>query len=135
MLNYIILGANDMEASDRFYSALLVPLGYAKCVEPEGLIFKRTETADREGNAVTIYVKTPYDKKPATAGNGSMTAFRARSYEAVRQIHAAALMAGGTDEGPPGFRAEYSKDFFVGYVRDPLGNKFAVFSTEPEDTR
>ena len=129
MLSYVTLGANDMNASDRFYSALLEPLGYEKRVDHGGLAF--TLPADRNNGPGAIYVKHPFDGKPATVGNGSMLAFRTRSHDSVRQLHAAAIAAGGTDEGPPGFRAEYSKNFFVAYLRDPLGNKIALFCTDP----
>jgi catechol 2,3-dioxygenase-like lactoylglutathione lyase family enzyme len=124
MLSYITLGANDMQAANRFYSALLQPLGYEKLEAPEGLAFTLA-------GAVTVYVKPPFDGKPATLGNGSMAAFRVRSHDLVRQLHAAGIAAGGTDEGAPGFRAEYSKDFFVAYLRDPVGNKIALFCKEP----
>ncbi len=129
MLSYITLGANDLTASDVFYSALLVPLGYEKRVDEEGLAFTLPARADRPGTPATVYVKHPYDGKPATAGNGSMTAFRTGSQDIVRTVHAAAIAAGGTDEGPPGFRAQYSETFFVAYVRDPVGNKIALFTT------
>ena len=41
---------------------------------------------------------------PASAGNGAMIAFEARSQKQVRDLHSAALAAGGFDEGQPGFR-------------------------------
>jgi hypothetical protein len=107
---------------------LLLPLGYQKQEDPEGLTFTLPAGGDHH-NPVTIYVKPPFDGKPATVGNGTMLAFRTRSHDMVRQLHAAAIAAGGTDEGAPGFRAAYSKNFFVAYVRDPVGNKFALFST------
>jgi catechol 2,3-dioxygenase-like lactoylglutathione lyase family enzyme len=130
MLSYITLGANDMNASDRFYSALLEPLGYRKQVDSEGLAFSLPEQASQSGSPCVVYVKPPFDGRPATVGNGSMAAFRAGSHDTVRQVHAAAVAAGGTDEGPPGFRAAYSKNFFVAYVRDPVGNKIALFCNE-----
>lgn len=130
MLSYVILGANDMKASDRFYTALLEPLGYEKLDDNGGLAFTLAEVADRYNGPGAIYIKPPFDGKPATVGNGSMIAFRTRSHGIVRQLHAAAVAAGGTDEGQPGFRAEYSKTFFVAYLRDPLGNKIALFCTE-----
>ena len=130
MLSYITLGANDMNASDRFYSALLEPLGYRKQVDSEGLAFSLPEQASQSGSPCVVYVKPPFDGRPATVGNGSMAAFRAGSHNAVRQVHAAAVAAGGTDEGAPGFRAAYSKNFFVAYVRDPVGNKLALFCNE-----
>lgn len=131
MLSYITLGANDIQASDRFYSALLEPLGYQKRVDSEGLTFSLPEPAGQSVGPCVVYVKPPFDGKPATVGNGSMAAFRTGSHDAVRRIHAAAVAAGGADEGPPGFRAAYSRDFFVAYVRDPVGNKIALFCNEP----
>jgi predicted lactoylglutathione lyase len=62
-----------------------------------------------------------------------MIAFEARSQQQVRDLHAAALAAGGVDEGQPGFRDAYSAHFFVGYLRDPQGNKFALFSSDPNE--
>jgi hypothetical protein len=43
------------------------------------------------------------------------------------------LAEGGTDEGQPGFRAAYGPSFFVGYLRDPQGNKIALFSCNPAE--
>ena len=48
-------------------------------------------------------------------------------------LHAAALAAGGADEGQPGFRANYGPQFYVGYLRDPQGNKIALFSSNPDE--
>ena len=76
-----------------------------------------------------MYVKKPYDGREATVGNGSMIAFRVPTYAQVHALHSAGVAAGGTDDGAPGFRAQYSKNFFVGYLRDPLGNKLALFCT------
>ena len=62
-----------------------------------------------------------------------MTAFEARTQQQVRDLHRAALSAGGSDEGQPGFRAAYGPTFFVGYLRDPQGNKIALFSSDPRE--
>ncbi len=62
-----------------------------------------------------------------------MTAFEARSKKQVRELHAAALAAGGANEGQPGFRASYGPHFYVGYLRDPQGNKIALFSSDPDE--
>lgn len=62
-----------------------------------------------------------------------MIAFGARDQAQVRAVHAAALAAGGADEGAPGFRPDYGADFFVCYLRDPQGNKVALFSSNPDE--
>ncbi|WP_299861758.1 bleomycin resistance protein [uncultured Hoeflea sp.] len=62
-----------------------------------------------------------------------MVAFEARNQKQVRELHSAALAAGGTDEGQPGFRDSYGPHFYVGYLRDPQGNKIALFSSNPDE--
>ena len=62
-----------------------------------------------------------------------MVAFEASNQSQVRTLHAAALAAGGSDEGQPGFRASYGPHFYVGYLRDPQGNKIALFSSDPTE--
>ncbi len=60
-----------------------------------------------------------------------MIAFEARSQKQVRDLHSAALAAGGFDEGQPGFRVSYGPHFYVGGLRDPEGNKIALYSNDP----
>ena len=133
MLGYITVGANDVSRSGRFYAAILTPLGYAATPAADGVEFTVPDAPDRMTAPVAVYVKKPYDGKPATAGNGSMTAFQASTQEMVRRLHAAGLAAGGADEGAPGFRDAYSDCFYVGYLRDPVGNKVAIFCADPAE--
>lgn len=62
-----------------------------------------------------------------------MVAFKAFNQKHVRDLHTAALLAGGSDEGQPGFRASYGAHFYVSYLRDPQGNKIALFSSDPNE--
>ena len=130
MLSYITVGANDVPRSGRFYTAILAPLGYAKQETAEGIAFT---VPDRVNGAGAVYVRKPFAGRPAPVGNGSMTAFQAGTHAMVRAIHAAGLAAGGTDEGAPGFRDDYSAHFYVAYLRDPLGNKLAIFCADPAE--
>ena len=129
MLSYINIGANDIPRSERFYTAVLVPLGYEKTEQKGAAIYTLPDIPNRFNGPGAVYVTKPYDGREATVGNGSMIAFRVPSHAQVRALHSAGVAAGGTDEGAPGFRAQYSKNFFVGYLRDPLGNKLALFCT------
>lgn len=131
MLSYLTIGANDIPRSERFYTAVLVPLGYGKAEQKDGVAYTLPDSADGNGPG-TVYVTKPYDGREATVGNGSMMAFRVPSHALLHALHSAGVAAGGTDEGAPGFRAQYSKNFFVGYLRDPLGNKLALFCTAGE---
>ena len=129
MLSYIILGANDIPRSERFYTAVLVPLGYEKTEHKDAVSYTLPDIPDRFNGPGAVYVRKPYDGREATVGNGSMIAFRVPTHAQVRALHSAGVAAGGTDEGAPGFRVQYSKNFFVAYLRDPLGNKLALFCT------
>ncbi len=130
MIAYVTVGANDIARAERFYSAFLPALGYRLEKYHGDLSY----TLPNQAAALPdFYVKSPYDGCPASAGNGVMVAFEANNQEQVRTLHAAALDAGGADEGQPGFRDSYGPRFYVGYLRDPQGNKIALFSSNPDE--
>jgi catechol 2,3-dioxygenase-like lactoylglutathione lyase family enzyme len=129
MIAYVTVGADDMARAKRFYSAFLPVLGYRLAEGPEGLSFALPVQPGQSPVLPDFYVKPTFDGRPASAGNGAMVAFEARSQSQVRDLHSAALAAGGSDEGQPGFRASYGPHFYVGYLRDPQGNKIALFSS------
>ncbi len=133
MIAYVTVGADDITGAKRFYSAFLPALGYGLDEGPEGLSYVLPVPPGQPPVSPDFYVKPTFDGGPASAGNGSMVAFEARSQAQVRDLHAAALAAGGTDEGAPGFRAAYGPQFYVGYLRDPQGNKIALFSSDPTE--
>ncbi|MBN8294295.1 VOC family protein [Rhodobacter sp. NTK016B] len=133
MIAYVTVGADDIARARRFYDALLPALGYALTEGPEGLSYALPMTPGQNPVAPDFYVKPTFDGRPASAGNGAMTAFQARTQQQVRDLHAAALAAGGTNEGAPGFRAAYGSHFYVAYLRDPQGNKIALFSSDPNE--
>lgn len=81
------------------------------------IINRRQLRPGASGPAPDFYVKPTFDGRPASAGNGTMVAFMVRSQKQVRDLHAAALIAGGSDEGQPGFRAAYGPHFYVAYLK------------------
>jgi catechol 2,3-dioxygenase-like lactoylglutathione lyase family enzyme len=130
MLTYVYFGTNDLERATAFYDATLAPLGMERC-------FTGDSEWDRvsagwgiyeEGGAreLAFWIGRPFNQQPATTGNGSMVAFRARARKEVDDFHAAALTHGGASEGAPGLRLHYGPDFYAAYVRDPDGNKIAA---------
>ncbi len=133
MIAYVTVGADDIERAKRFYSAFLPALGYGLDEVHGDLSYTLQSQPDQLVALPDFYVKSPFDGHPASAGNGTMIAFEARSQMQVRDLHAAALAAGGFDEGQPGFRASYGPHFYVGYLRDPQGNKIALFSSDPDE--
>lgn len=133
MIAYVTVGADDLAAARRFYAAFLPGLGYGLTEGPEGLSFALPVAPGEQPVFPDFYVKPTYNGLPASAGNGAMVAFEVTSQREVRHLHAAALAAGGVDEGAPGFRAAYGPQFYVGYLRDPQGNKIALFSSDPRE--
>jgi catechol 2,3-dioxygenase-like lactoylglutathione lyase family enzyme len=130
MISYIYYGTNDLERAIRFYDAALAPLEMRRCItcDPDWDRISAGWGLYEDGGAreLAFWVGIPFDQQPATAGNGSMVAFRARRRHQVELFHAAALAHGGSCEGPPGLRLHYSPDFYAAYVRDPDGNKLAA---------
>lgn len=133
MIAYVTVGVDDMTLAERFYSAFLPALGYELEEYHGDLSYVLPVEPGQAPISPDFYVKSPYDGRPALAGNGNMVAFQASSQKQVRDLHAAALAAGGSDEGQPGFRDSYGPNFYVGYLRDPQGNKIALFSSNPDE--
>ena len=133
MIAYVTVGADDLTRAKRFYTAFLPALGYSLDEGPEGLSFALPVPPGERAISPDFYVKPTFDGRPASAGNGTMIAFEVQNQQQVRELHAAALAAGGTDEGAPGFRAAYGPHFYVSYLRDPQGNKLALFSSDPTE--
>ncbi len=133
MIAYVTVGADDIARAERFYSAFLPKLGYQLEKYHGDLSYILPRQPGQSAAPPDFYVKSPFNGRPASAGNGTMIAFEASSQQQVRDLHAAALAAGGIDEGQPGFRASYGPQFYVGYLRDPHGNKIALFSSNPDD--
>lgn len=129
MMSYITVGVDDIAAAERFYNAFLPALGYGIDYYHGDLSYALPTSRGQP----EFYVKSPFNGEPASTGNGTMVAFEAQTQQQVRDLHAAALAAGGSNEGAPGFRQDYGPTFYVGYLRDPQGNKIALFSINPSE--
>ena len=130
VLSHVSLGTNDLGRASAFYDAVLDPLGVARVMEhPGALAYGRAYPE--------FWLHAPIDGEPATIGNGSHVGFLAPSRDAVNAFHAAALDAGGRDEGAPGPRPQYGTSYYGAFVRDPDGHKIeaAYWDMEAEDAR
>ncbi|MEJ7927457.1 VOC family protein [Sphingobium sp. AN641] len=119
MIGYVTLGTNDLPRAIAFYDKICAELGAGRMIEMEtGVVWAK------DGVWPGLTLTKPFDKKPATVGNGVMVGFQAKDHEQVRRIYEIALANGGTDEGPPGPRID---GFYAAYFRDPDGNKLNAF--------
>jgi catechol 2,3-dioxygenase-like lactoylglutathione lyase family enzyme len=123
MIGYVTIGANDGERSGKFYDAVFGAFGIERKFSDGGWIGYGAKGSDSH----SVYVCPPFNKEPATFGNGIMIAFPAKSKEEVEAAHQAGLASGGTDEGAPGFRPADQQSWYGAYLRDPIGNKIAVY--------
>ena len=133
MIGYVTLGSDNMPRARAYYDELFGSIGAKRIMEfgDEAGGFTMWGTGfDKPGLAVT----NPYNKNPAVAGNGNMTAIAMDSRAKVDGFYGKALELGGTCEGPPGVRGEEGPQAFYGaYFRDLDGNKLAAFCIGPAD--
>ena len=114
MIGHLSFGVADLPRATRFYDAALGALGY-DCVwtRDHGAVYGHPNETDR---------LALYQRSDALApGVGFHLAFDAPSREAVDRFHAAALAAGGTDDGAPGLRPQYGLTYYAAFVIDPEG--------------
>ena len=113
MIAYVTVGADDIDCAKRFYFAFLPALGYGLERFQGDLSYVLPVQPGQSPVLPDFYVKSPFDGCLALPGNGTMTAFQTRSQKQVRDLHSAALAAGGFDEGQPGFRNAYGPHFML----------------------
>jgi catechol 2,3-dioxygenase-like lactoylglutathione lyase family enzyme len=120
MFSHVMVGVSDLEASKKFYDAVLGAVGVAPGVANKNRYFYR-------GPSGTFGITTPIDGQPATFGNGSTIGFTVASPEQGDAWHAAGVSNGGkTCEDPPGFREGPTGKIYLAYLRDPDGNKLCA---------
>ena len=130
MFSHVIVGVNDLEASRKFYDALLGTLGIKPGVSvPNGIVgryFYRTPTG-------SFGITQPLNGEPATHGNGSTIGFTMDSPAQADAFHAAGVANGGTTcEDPPGWRDGSAGKLYLAYLRDPDGNKLCALHRPPK---
>ena len=119
MFSHIMIGADDVEASKKFYDAVLGALGHGPGVlDDKGRCFYMTSTG-------VFAITKPIDGKATTHANGGTIGFAAASPEEADAWHAAGVANGGTAiEDPPGVRE--GSNLYLAYLRDPAGNKICA---------
>lgn len=128
MFSHMMFGTHNLPRAIAFYDAVLRPLG----IERVPSKWQTWSAWQRAGETTRFWVGRPYNGLPASWGNGTMVAFMAHSHASVDAAHAAALSAGGLDEGAPGPRPNFAPGYYGAYVRDPDGNKMHfVYRDEP----
>ncbi len=125
MFSHIMVGANDIERSKRFYDAVLGVLGAG---EPAQNVAKTGHVRyfyRHDGS--TFGISEPIDNKSASFANGATIGFKCNSPEQLKQFHDVAVANGGKSiEDEPGLRENSVGSVYLAYVRDPDGNKLCA---------
>ncbi len=114
MFNHISIGVRDIARSKAFYDSALVPIGYRRLSAGDGSLGYGMEEA-------AFWLNLTDSPVPDDPKSGLHFCFEAPDRDSVARFHAAALAAGGRDNGKPGIRADYSPDYFAAFVVDPDG--------------
>jgi len=110
MIDHIGLAVSDFARSKEFFQRALAPLGYVVIMEFDG-----AAGFGRDG-------KPDFWIGPGAAGSATHVAFAAAQHSVVDQFYAAAIAAGGRDNGAPGLRPQYHPNYYGAFVIDPDGN-------------
>ena len=120
MFDHISIGVRDTAAAKRFYDAALAPLGQKLLSEAPGSL-------GYGGKSVGLWIGETPRPVPADTASGLHFCFAAPSRKAVDAFHAAALAAGGKDNGAPGLRTSYSANYYAAFVVDPDGYRLEAY--------
>jgi catechol 2,3-dioxygenase-like lactoylglutathione lyase family enzyme len=120
MFDHVSIGVREIARSRRFYDAALKPLGYACLSEGEASL-------GYGKGAVGLWIGAAKRPVPADEASGLHFCFAAPTREAVDAFHAAALKAGGKDNGKPGLRADYGATYYAAFAVDPDGYRIEAY--------
>ena len=129
MLDHVSFPVSDLKRSVGFYRAAFAPLG----ITPMAEIAK-----DLSGGYEYDCAGFGSDGRPyfwisnGEALKGRLhVCFTAKDRRSVDAFYAAALKAGGRDNGPPGIRAHYHPDYYGAFVLDPDGHNIEAVCRKP----
>jgi catechol 2,3-dioxygenase-like lactoylglutathione lyase family enzyme len=114
MFDHISIGVRDIARSRAFYDRALAAIGYKRLSAGEDSLRYGEE-------AVAFWIGLTDSPVPDDPKSGLHVCFAAPDCGSVARFHAAALAAGGRDNGKPGIRADYGPNYYAAYVVDPDG--------------
>ena len=121
MIDHVSIGVRDLARSRAFYKAVLAVIGFH--------ILESREQAIGFGKKYPeFWINHRPVEAPPSDNTGSHVCLRARKPEDVDAFYAAAVAAGGEDDGPPGLRSHRIAGYYAAFIRDPDGNRIEVVS-------
>ncbi len=128
MIDHTGVHVSNPAISRPFYEKALAPLGYRVLIEVPTQV-----TGGKVVLGLGVEPKADFWVAEGTPEAPRVhIAFRADSRAAVDAFHAAAIAAGGKDNGPPGPRPHYHVNYYGAFVLDPDGHNIEAVSHIPE---
>jgi catechol 2,3-dioxygenase-like lactoylglutathione lyase family enzyme len=120
MIAHLSIGARDVPRSRRFYDAALRPLGYTCLSAGDTSLGYGAEAAE-------FWIIGTQHPVPVDDRSGLHICFAAPDRGSVDAFHAAALKAGGKDNGKPGLRPDYGPHYYAAFAVDPDGYRIEAW--------
>lgn len=120
MFDHISIGVRELARSRRFYDATLGALGLDCLNSDEGSLGYGKD-------AVGLWIGVAAAPVPPDPGSNLHFCFAAPTRASVDAFHAAALRAGGSDNGAPGLREAYGPNYYAAFVVDPDGYRLEAY--------
>jgi catechol 2,3-dioxygenase-like lactoylglutathione lyase family enzyme len=121
MIDHVVLGVHHLDDSRHFYEHALRPLGIKIVAQKPDLV----GFGEADGEPLFwLALREPTHRVHV--------AFTAVDRAAVDAFHAAAMLAGGVDNGPPGVRAHYHEHYYAAFAFDADGNNIEAVCHRPE---
>jgi catechol 2,3-dioxygenase-like lactoylglutathione lyase family enzyme len=120
MFDHVSIGVADIARSKKFYDAALKPLGFS-------LLSNGESSLGYGEKAVQLWLGATKTPVKADMDSGLHFCFLAKDRAAVDAFHAAALKAGGKDNGKPGVRADYGPKYYAAFAIDPDGYRVEAY--------
>lgn len=123
MLDHISVGVRDVTTAKAFYDAVLATVGYdCLSASDDSLGYGREHAAFWVNASARPVTPDPH--------SGLHVCFAAPTRASVDAFHRAALGHGGRDNGKPGLRADYGKNYYAAFVVDPDGYRIEACCTK-----
>lgn len=120
MINHVSIGVRNLARTRHFHDAALQPLGFT-CLS------HGDQSLGYGGEAVAFWISVVERPVAPDDASGLHVCFDAPTRESVDAFHAAALGAGGRDNGKPGVRADYDANYYAAFVVDPDGYRLEAY--------
>ena len=120
MISHVSVGVRDIAKAGKFYDSALAPLGYKR-------LFDSADALGYGADSPELWLMRVERPVAADEASGLHFCLDAPTRAGVDQFHAAALKAGGRDNGKPGVRKDYGDKYYAAFVIDPDGYRLEAY--------